>query len=89
MFMSLTQCCRLQYQPLRAGVGGATFDVDVEQRGRGPLAVEQEADAVRVVLLQWRQQQLGSLAAVAARRVDGQEGGAWQDRKWQQEVMTW
>lgn len=66
MSMSLTQCCRLLYQPLQAGAGGATFDVDVEQRGRGPLAVEQEADAVRVILLQWRQQKLGTLAAVAA-----------------------
>lgn len=87
--MSLLHRCRLQYQPLQAGVGGATFDVDVEQRGCGPLAVEQEADAVRVILLQRRQQQLGSLAGVAARRVDGHKGGAWQDRKWQQEVMTW
>lgn len=57
-------------------VGGATFDVDVEQRGRGPLPLEQEADAVRVVLPQRRQQQLAALAGRPARRVHPQVGGA-------------
>ena len=60
------------------GCSICTFDVDVERGGRGALAasrlVEQEADAVRVVLFELRQQQLSALTAVTPRRVDKQEG---------------
>lgn len=85
--MSWTRCLILQNHLLQAGVGGVTSDVDVKQRGCGPLSVEQEADAVRVVLLQWRQQQLGALTTVAARSVDGHEGRACRDRKWRGKVI--
>lgn len=41
-----------------------TFDVNIEHGGCDSMAVEQEVDAVRVVLFEGRKQQLSSLTTV-------------------------